>query len=88
MSEELDLAAGEAQRGDVQLQQLPVQLDPVPEHNMRPEENRKNLELVRIRKSNLHQVPCRTLFIRFKTNCLTHIRNQEVFELYSRERKR
>ena len=36
MAEELDLAAREAQRGDVQLQQLAVQLDPVAEHDMRP----------------------------------------------------
>jgi hypothetical protein len=36
VSEELDLAAREAQRGDVQLQQLTVQLDSVPEHDMRP----------------------------------------------------
>ncbi len=49
MSEQLDLAAGEAQRGDIQLQQLTVQLDPVPEHNMRPEKNRKSPGLVRIK---------------------------------------
>ncbi len=41
MSEQLDLAAGEAQRGDVQLQQLTVQLDPVPEHDMRPGKEQK-----------------------------------------------
>jgi len=36
VAEELDLAAREAQRGDVQLQQLAVQLDPVAEHDMGP----------------------------------------------------
>jgi len=41
VSEKLDLAAGEAQRGDVQLQQLTVQLDPVAEHDMRPGSEQK-----------------------------------------------
>ena len=36
MPEQLHLAAGQTEGGDVELQQLTAQLDPVPEHNVRP----------------------------------------------------
>jgi len=56
VSEQLDLAPCEAQRGDVQLQQLPVQLDSVPEHDMRPGREQKKSGISSNKRIQLHQV--------------------------------